>query len=333
MSEGKSKSNDKQCSGQGYRQSESKAHEGKQPYEYKKEWNTYNKLLTREFAENLIHRITGCRVKIANLDLYQQAFVHNSVYKRDISPPKEYVAKKLAKLKPHEKVQISTYNGGEPLIFKRSYETLEFMGDGWIGCIVGDYLYHRFPNQNEGFLTKLKNKLVRCEQLAEFASHLGLGEYILMSYKVEMAGGRTNASFLEDVFEAFCGAMQQDLGLPVLQVFVKNLIELTINFDDLIQNDDNYKDILLRYFQKNGWGNPTYAVVKEDGPSNKRLYTVGVNYFEILGKHNIQPMVNLKEGQKYLALGVEKSKKKAEQKAAKAVLDFLDLFLATNSDQ
>jgi ribonuclease-3 len=295
--------------------------------EYKREWNVYNKILTREFVEDLLRRITGCQITIGNLDLYQQAFVHNSVYKKDLSPSREYLAKKLRKSDKFEKVSVPTYNGGKPLVFTRSYEALEFMGDGWIGCIVGDYLYHRFINQNEGFLTKLKNKLVKCEQLAEFASHLGLGEYILLSYKVEMAEGRKNSSILEDVFEAFCGAIQQDLGLPVLQIFVKNLIELTINFDELIRNDDNYKDILLRYFQKNGWGNPTYSVVKVDGPSNKRLYTVGVDYFEILGRHGINPMIDMGEGKKFMALGMEKTKKKAEQKAAKQVLDFLDLFL------
>ena len=148
--------------------------------------------------------------------------------------------------------------------------------------------------------------------------------------KHEKNSGRTNESVLEDVFEAFCGAIQQDLGLPVLQVFVKNIIEMVVDFNDLIMHDDNYKDILLRYFQKNAWGNPTYSVVKEDGPPHKRIYTVGVDYFEILKDFNIQPMIVLEEG-KFLALGMERSKKKAEQKAAKQVLDMLDMIVGVQN--
>lgn len=286
-------------------------------------YNPKNKILTRKFVQDVLFKITGLALKISNLELYQQAFVHNSVYKKDISPPKHIVARRLKKSEKSEAF-FGTWNQGKPLIFRKTYESLEFMGDGWIGCIVGDYLYHRFKNQNEGFLTTLKNKLVKCETLAKLSTCAGLEDYILISKKHEKNSGRTNESVLEDVFEAFCGAIQQDLGLPVLQIFVKNIIEMTVDFNELIMNDDNYKDILLRYFQKNAWGNPTYSVAKEDGPPHKRIYTVGVDYFEILAKFNIQPMIVTEKG-KFLALGMERSKKKAEQKAAKQVLDMLDM--------
>ena len=90
--------------------------------------------------------------------------------------------------------------------------------------------------------------------------------------------------------------------------------------DELVRRDDNYKDILLRRFQKNGWSHPTYTVIKAEGPSHKRIYTVGVDDIQkdpVTGK--IVKRINC-----YLGQGTGKSKKEAEQRASKQALELLD---------
>ena len=92
-----------------------------------------------------------------------------------------------------------------------SNERLEYLGDSVLGGIVSSYLFHRYKTMNEGFLTKLKTKLVRTRMLAAFSRYLGLGKYLLISKHVEeVCDGRKNDRILEDLFEAFLGALFKD---------------------------------------------------------------------------------------------------------------------------
>lgn len=255
-------------------------------------FNPYNKLLTREYIEGIFEKIIGTKLKIHNLYLYQVAFIHKSVYKKNIAPP-----------------------SSKPLIFYQTYESLEYVGDAWLDAIVADYLYHRYPGQNEGFLTKLKTKIVCSKNLAKFSKHLGMHEYILLSPKVERNVGRKYQTFSEDVFEAFCAAIKLDLGIQVLTVFIKNLIESTVHFNNIILFDDDYKSTLLQYFQKNGWTHPTYTTISSKGPSHKRQFTMGLDYLDIFKEYEI-PYKEVR-GQKFLAIAKANQKKDAEMLASK----------------
>src|SRR5207253_10471206 len=92
-----------------------------------------------------------------------------------------------------------------------SSERLEYLGDSLCGASVGSYLYHRFPDEDEGFLTKLRTKLVCGTRLGEFAEKLGLQEFAIISRYVEQCNnGRRNFKILEDVFESLVGALFED---------------------------------------------------------------------------------------------------------------------------
>lgn len=207
-------------------------------------------------------------------------------------------------------------------LFQESNERLEFLGDSIVGSIVVSYLYRRFPEANEGFMTKLKTRLVKTDALAEFASYLNLGKHMIISKHVDdKCGGRDNPRMLEDLFESFIGAIFLDFsdvetseskkmgllygpGYSICESFIINILEKLIDFEDLILNDENYKDILLRHFQHNFSITPKYIELTSEGPAHKRHFTMGVSdqNGNIIGK------------------GSEKSKKKAEQLASKMAL-------------
>ena len=202
-----------------------------------------------------------------------------------------------------------------------SNERLEYFGDSVYGGIISMYLFHRYPTQNEGFMTKNKAKLARTERMAKYIRYLGLAEYLLISKHVEeMCNGRDNDRILEDLFEAFIGALFEDIykddtdnygrASQICAVFVIGLMENTIDFRDLIMCHDNYKEQLLMLVQKTFSGAyPEYRVISEEGPTNKRIYTVGVihpeNRDRIIGK------------------GVGRKKIEAEQLASKEAIKWL----------
>lgn len=269
-------------------------------YETYKDYNPNNHLLPRWFVEGLLKKVFGTDIQIYDLRKYQLAFVHKSVRLRDLSPPNEVVLEEIARAKhkgiPIEKVteKYGTWNDGEPVIFTQTYESLEFVGDGWANAIVGDYLYHRFPRQNEGFLTKLKQQIVCKDGFAALANFVGFDKYILLSSMNEEKYGRKTPSYMEDVFEAFCAAIKQDLGKQVLDIFIKNIIEASIDFERIITININYKDTLMRVFQENGWRQPTYSDISRSGPVHKRIYTVGVDWFPEISSIPSYPVLERK---------------------------------------
>lgn len=296
-----------------------------------KDYNPNNRLLDRTFVESTIGKFCGTHICIYDLRKYQLAFVHKSVKKRDISPPTDIVLAELAKAKaynqPIEPIlqKYGTWNNGEPVIFSQDYEQIEFVGDGWIGSIVGDYLYSLFPRQGEGFYTKLKQNIVCKSGLASLSQHIGFDKYILLSTRNEQRYGRNNKSYLEDAFEAFCAAIKQDLGIQMLTLFVKNVVESAMDFEYFITNDTNYKDTLMRFFQSNGWAQPKYPDIKEEGTMHNKVYTVGVEWFDEFDNIGL-PCVTI-NGWKYCSIGVNKCKKEAQKQAAKNTLDVFKKFL------
>lgn len=296
-----------------------------------KDWNPNNVLLDRSFVENVIEKFCGTYIRIYDLRKYQLAFVHKSVKKRDISPETSEVLDHIAKAEANNKSiepilkKYGTWNNGEPVMFTQDYEQIEFVGDGWIGSIVGDYLYSLFPRQGEGFYTKLKQNIVCTGGLASLSTHIGFDKYLLLSTRNEQRYGRNNQSYLEDVFEAFCGAIKQDLGIPMLTLFLKNAIESAMDFEYFITVDTNYKDTLMRFFQSNHWPQPVYPDVSEEGVMHNKIYTCGVEWFDIFDTIGI-PGITVK-GTKYVAVATNKSKKEAQKEAAKLSLELFKKFL------
>ena len=248
-----------------------------------------NKLITKDDVEKIMNAIKnigddGKPLKPRNLSHYQTSFVHKS-YLHEQDPNLEFI--------PTE-----------------SNEVLEFLGDSFINSTVAKYLVDRFEDQQEGFLTKTRTNLVRSNMLHRFARFLNMGNWLLLSPQVERltsygpSKGRNNPRLYEDCFEAFCGAIIQDFaedGNPIagskyVNRFVINIIEYTVDFADIILNNENFKDTLQPYFQSLKWTNPVYIDLMEGGPSHMRLFTKGVflkkNYLRELSKDVIENVEN-----------------------------------------
>lgn len=193
--------------------------------------------------------------KIGNdITLYQRAFVHKSI-------------EKLAKQDP---------NSCEYM--RRSNETLEFVGDSMLGAVVADYLFKKYPDRDEGFLTTTRTKIVKSQALSYFAECCGMGDKILMANQAIRTGGKKNKRFLEDAFESFLGAVYYDKGFRGVQKFVIRTIEKYFD-ESLVEKNDNYKDILLRFSQYVKTSMPEYNVIKESGPPHQREFTVEVKLY------------------------------------------------------
>ena len=187
-----------------------------------------------------------------------------------------------------------------------SYERLEFLGDAVLDLIITEIIFDLFPNKNEGFLTKLRAKLVKGDTLAMYAKNLELNDLMLLGERVRGQGIEQSKSVLSDLFEALVGALYLDLGYKPTSQFVRNVIQELVDFDQIINSLDNYKSMLLEFAQAKQMEIPTYAVISEEGPGHDKTFGVEVYVDE-----------------KPIAQGKGKSKKEAEQHAARKALEIL----------
>ncbi len=185
-----------------------------------------------------------------------------------------------------------------------SNERLEFLGDAVLSLIVAEYLFEKFPDENEGFLTKIRSKLVNRFALSDAAEEIGLANFILINQNLTNTFSRASKTVLSDAFEAIIGAIYLDNGLEVTKKFIHRVLIGPLTKDGEYLVDENYKSQLLEYAQANKIEVPNYIVINEEGPQHDRLFTVKVNV-----------------GENYFGVGKGKNKKSAEQRAAKATLE------------
>ena len=259
--------------------------------------------------------------KNINIDVYRQAFMHKSyTFKSNYELSRKDDENIIISERPENCMDLSEGD---------SYEKLEFLGDCVVELVVVKHLFDRYNDLNgsdEGFLTKLKTRLVSTKSLASFSEYLGFNKFMIVSKHVEeKCEGRVNPRILEDIFEAFIAALFLDFteietdtqqrydlmsgpGYEICEKFITTIIENTVDFENLIMNDDNYKDILLRYFQNTYKITPKYIEIEAEGPPHNRTFVMGVldNQGSIIGK------------------GTKKSKKAAEQEASRQALIYLD---------
>lgn len=184
---------------------------------------------------------------------------------------------------------------------RKDYEKLEFLGDAVLELAVSDYLYRHFPRLNEGELTRMRSNIVRTEGFSEFAIECGFPEEINLGKGKEKAGARKRKTLLEDVFEAFNGALFLDQGMPAVQHFLHLTVYPLIAEGDFNASRD-YKTELQERLQVNGPVKIEYQVISED---------------ESKPSFKVQLLVN---GEK-VSEGQGRNKKAAEQQAAQAALD------------
>jgi ribonuclease III len=160
---------------------------------------------------------------------------------------------------------------------EESNERLEFLGDAVLNLVVGAYLFERYPDENEGFLTKLRTKLVNGKMLGHLFSLLELDQYILVSKQIDENQGRNNYKIQEDCFEALLGALyvdQQPDGYKAVETWLVNFIEDNVDFSDLIIHYNNYKDTLLKFCQHTYSYLPKFVELSIENVGQSKMYTI-----------------------------------------------------------
>jgi len=310
-------------------------------------FNPYNPLnvkITLSEVQSILLKY-GLPPTVRKLELYQRAFVHRSYTKR---PQYENIEQNITIVeRPTDCLPLSS----------KSNERLEFLGDGILEFVTKLYLYKRFPKENEGFMTEKKIAIVKNEAIGKIALEMGLHKWLIISKHAEEKKIRTNLKKLGCLFESFIGALflnfethnpssedtsdDESPGFKMAKKFINRIFETHIDWVSLIQNDDNYKNILQVKIQKEFKVTPHYLEIEYD---NELGYKMGV--YLCLG----QPIYNLKhkdavdisffksykdihdyttENTKILIFmgeGQHKIKRKAEQVACNEAINSIDLF-------
>ena len=186
-----------------------------------------------------------------------------------------------------------------------SNERLEFLGDSVLSIIVSKYLFTQFPQMPEGELTKLRASLVCEKSLCAFSRELELGRFLRLGKGEDKGGGRERDSILADAFEAVLAAIYLDGGMEIAKKHVMNFVlrELKHTDDEVFKD---YKTSLQEIIQRNPEESVTYILTDEFGPDHDKVFTVEVH----LNSNTI-------------GTGKGKSKKQAEQMAAKQALHLM----------
>jgi ribonuclease-3 len=269
-------------------------------------WNPKNRELTPSDAIPILKKY-GWKGRIRNFKIFAQSCVHKSYVNR-----------------PELWEDQGNENSGEITVLAErpenclplredDNEELEFLGDRVLGLCVATYLSKRYPGEGEGFLTRILSRIVNNKQLGKLAKKIGLSPWIILSrHMEEICDGRNNLRIMGSMFEAWIGALyhqEEELGrgFQVCNDFLIQVIERHIDFVQIITEDTNYKDQLLRLFQATYHTPPRYKEVAVEGPPHDRVFTMGV----------LDPDDNV------LATSTARNKKVAEQEASRLTLELL----------
>ena len=310
-------------------------------------YNSLNVKITLSEVQSILSKY-GLPSTVDNIALYERAFVHRSYTKR---PNFENIQQNITIVeKPSDCMPLSS----------KSNERLEFLGDGVLECVTKYLLYRRFPKADEGFMTEKKIAIVKNEAIGKIALEMGLHKWLIISKHAEEKKIRTNLKKLGCLFESFIGALFLDFnkvvvkddenwfqnmfvtgpGFQMAQKFIENVFDQHIDWTALIQNDDNYKNILQVKIQKEFKVTPHYLEIEHDIEFG---YKMGV--YICLGQaiHNVSHkdavdfsfFKNFKAVQDFIlennkvlifmGEGQHKIKRKAEQIACNEALKFLEI--------
>ncbi len=311
-------------------------------------WNPLNTEIKLSDVQSILTRY-GIPPKVYNMELYRRAFIHKSATKR---PEFENAKQKITIVeRPENCLPLST----------KSNENLEFLGDGILEAIAKFILYRRFPKSNEGFKTEKKIAIVKNESIGRIALEMGLNKWLILSRNAEEKLTRTNLAKLGCLFEAFIGAMFLDFnkmiindeegwfqnlfvtgpGFQMTQKFIENVFERHVDWISLIQNNDNYKNILQVKIQKAFKVTPNYIIINQNKEEGYRMgvylclgqaiHSVNVDDAIRVEDFNTYELINdyieEHDGKIFLFLGegLHKIKRKAEQIACNNALNALDI--------
>ena len=294
--------------------------EGKEAVKVFNPWNPRNKVISDEVILQILKKYGVTQVP-PKPDLFRQACVHKSYVDRTeqwAQEAQEGQEQVLAERPPNCLPLQAADN-----------EECEFAGDSLLGCVVALYLYERFAGKGEGFLTRLRTRIVNNKMLGALAKKMGLEPWIVISRHVEevCAGGRGNLRLLGSMLEAWVHALYKNFesstnpgeAFTIVQRFLISIIQKHVNFVELITDDTNFKDQLLRFFQAKFHQPPRYKEVEVVGPPHDRIFTMGV--------------INPTNESKIVAKATARNKKVAEQEASRLALQALGALDKQSDDE
>ena len=307
-------------------------------------YNNCNIEITQEDVLKIFETY-GLPNKLFNINIYKRAFIHKSYTHMEGKDSSSYTFLK-----------------------SKSNERLEFLGDGILELVTKFYLYRRFPRENEGFMTEKKIALIKNEAIGKIAYDMGLHKWLIISKNTEEKNIRNNYKKLGCLFEAFIGAIFLDYnhielkheeswfqqlysvgpGFQIAQRFIEMVFERHVDWTNIIQNDDNYKNILQVKIQKEFKVTPLYLELGYDSTTGFHICVfLNVNYHiqddDIVGSELKCPYNTLGEFTSYddiheklqeqnrillfLGNGNHKIKRKAQQIACKTAIESLSAFV------
>jgi len=312
-------------------------------------FNPYNPLnvkITLSEVQSILSKY-GLPTTIDNIALYERAFVHRSYTKR---PSFENIQQNITIVeRPADCMPLSS----------KSNERLEFLGDGVLECVTKYLLYRRFPKADEGFMTEKKIAIVKNEAIGKIALEMGLHKWLIISKHAEEKKIRTNLKKLGCLFESFIGALFLDFnkvvvkdeenwfqnmfvtgpGFQMAQKFIENVFERHIDWTALIQNDDNYKNILQVKVQKEFKVTPHYLEIDYDAdlgykmgvylclgqPIHSVSHTDAISITKIGNFKAVQEYIQEKgKALIFMGEGQHKIKRKAEQIACNEAIKSIE---------
>lgn len=266
--------------------------------------NPRNKLIQAADVDLIVGRhVPGCR--ISDVDVYRRALTHPSYCMNRAS-------------------SRVTEPGCVPLQAE-SYERLEFLGDAVLNLVVAGYLFERYPHENEGFMTRMRTKLVNGVTLADLCGRCTrLPEFVMLSKQLDgdTDDGATtrmsNKKMLEDTFEAFLGALHVERGFDAARQWLIGFLEENVDFAQLVSHQNNAKNVLNRYFMtKHGGVLPKY----EDVPAST---TRGSGKGAAQG---VASRIRDRQGA-VIAIGFGANRREAEDAAAKSALQYFGVSIS-----
>lgn len=268
-------------------------------------WNPKNREITPSDVIPILKRY-GWKGRIQKFDLFAQACCHKSYVDR----PELW---KEQEEQGDEMIMAPRPDDCLPLR-RCDNEELEYLGDRVLGLITASYVSKRYPGQGEGFLTRILSRIVNNKQLGILAKEVGMSRWIILSRHMEdVCDGRNNLRILGSMFEAWFGALylqeeEPGRGLQQCHDLLVRILEEHIDFVQIIIEDTNYKDQLLRKFQTLYHVPPRYKEMEVVGPPHDRMFTMGV----------LDPM------DRVVAVSTARNKKVAEQEASRLALEILE---------
>ncbi len=197
--------------------------------------------------------------------------------------------------------------------FKTSNERLEFLGDAILNFVVADYLFEKFPLNDEGFLTKVRANFVNKNTLYEVGETMKLFDLIFVNKELVNHDYLGKKSLLADTLEALIGAIYLDAGFERTYDFIRDKIIAKVENAGIHLIDENFKSQLLEFAQAKKINAPRYIVLEELGPEHDRTF-----------------LIEVRVGENISATGKGKNKKSAEQEAAKDALQKLEEYYSAS---